>query len=292
MRLLQYLSLPKGKRLLCKSWMALGARGRLQLAAAGMRLLPQFVASVGSDDPHERDDAFRADADLAACLSMWIKNVVALPDPGCQTPSQSTLALLTHWLKTLVASYEAITLKALLQHNGSAEVMVALLHRGEDECARHAAPAADISAWYVPSPTARWLAGWLAGWLLLCLVPCVWCAVVSCVRVFDCCVQARSSRRARPDRVLVGVGVSLGAGCRRKQHGTRPCCMFYAHVRVMSTRSHTQTPHLSLAAGATSAGGAGLATRLTASAGSSAGAAATARRPPTCRAVVGGPRLG
>ena len=272
MRLLQYLSLPKGKRLLCKSWMALGARGRLQLAAAGMRLLPQFVASVGSDDPHERDDAFRADADLAACLSMWIKNVVALPDPGCQTPSQSTLALLTHWLKTLVASYEAITLKALLQHNGSAEVMVALLHRGEDECARHAAPAADISAWYVPSPP---LAGWLLLLLLLLCRVC-WCAVVSCVRVRDCCVQARSSRRARPDRVLVGVGVSLGAGCRRKQHGTRPCCMFYAHVRVMSTRSHTQTPRLSLAAGATSAGGAGLATRLTASAGSSAGAAATA----------------
>lgn len=47
--LLQFLSLPKGKRLLCRAFGALDPAGRLCLAAAGMRLLPQFVASTQRD---------------------------------------------------------------------------------------------------------------------------------------------------------------------------------------------------------------------------------------------------
>ena len=52
--LLQFLSLPKGKRLLCRAFGALDPAGRLSLAAAGMRLLPQFVASTARDQVRPR----------------------------------------------------------------------------------------------------------------------------------------------------------------------------------------------------------------------------------------------
>lgn len=97
-------------------------------------------------------DATSADAELASNLAMWIKTVTTPPAQQGQGPAPATLAVLTTWLSGLVASYEPITLKALLQHNGGAEVMVALLHRGEDECARQGVSSGDVAAWCVRGP--------------------------------------------------------------------------------------------------------------------------------------------
>jgi len=143
-RILQLLALPKGKRLLCNSWTALDQAGQLSLVATGVRLLPQFVASASEDA-----EAVEADAWLAGALADWVKAVVC----PSNAPGSSTLAMLTTWLASLVEAYEAPTLKALLQHNGGAGVVVALLHRGEDECRAGTQPEADVTVWYVQ----RWV---------------------------------------------------------------------------------------------------------------------------------------
>ena len=123
-------------------------RGGVVLAASDCANVPCRVVCASPVLVGVEQDATTADAELASSLALWIKNVTTPPPhPSARTPPPATLAVLTTWLSGLVASYEPITLKALLQHNGGAEVMVALLHRGEDECARQGASTGDVAAW-------------------------------------------------------------------------------------------------------------------------------------------------
>lgn len=121
--LISLLSFAKGKKLLARSVPMLSHAGKLAACAAGIRLLPQWVASFSSDAEAEETDAA-----LASALASWLKAAV-LP-PGAKT---SLLKLLASWVAILHTRYTGATVRALLAHPGAMAVISALLNRGEAE---------------------------------------------------------------------------------------------------------------------------------------------------------------
>jgi hypothetical protein len=124
--LISLLSFTKGKKLLARSVPMLSHAGRLAACAAGIRLLPQWVASFSSDA-----EAEEMDATLAMALASWVKTVA--PPPGTKEPLLSTLA---SWVSILHSRYSGATVRALLAHPGAMAVISALLNRGEAERVR------------------------------------------------------------------------------------------------------------------------------------------------------------
>lgn len=129
---LSLLYLPKGKRTLIRAVTMLAPAQRQAAVTAGLRHIPQFVAS-----PTTGKDADEADAALAGALTAWIKTLApAVPGPS------SALGMLDAWLQELQFSQPGRIIRALLQHPGASEAISALLFRGEAEAAAVAAVAA------------------------------------------------------------------------------------------------------------------------------------------------------
>jgi hypothetical protein len=153
--ILALLSLPKGKRALCRALPMLHPADRVTAVAAGMRHLPHFVASAVAGT-----EAEEADAALSAALAKWIKTT--MPVPGA---AGGPLSILCQWVAELHLGHTGPIIRALLQHPGASDAISALLFRGEalakaQTPAEDAAPPAegDIAAETSAKEVAAWAA--------------------------------------------------------------------------------------------------------------------------------------
>jgi hypothetical protein len=145
------LSLPKGKRALCRAAPSLSPPAQEALLHVAFANVPFFVASRS-----EGAEADAADAQVVALLEAMIRTVRPRP-PAPRDALPSGLAFCAALLATLADAHAAdpAVLGALLRHPGGRKVITTLLWRGEAEVARvapDAPPSLSAGPIYVDCP--------------------------------------------------------------------------------------------------------------------------------------------